>query len=177
MVVLAPVPVPRFRGNFALAIQTQIQNLDRTEIISHRRQILALRVIKLKAHLTGFRCNHLDAKSLLMQGSVMPGTQQQQIRKLRFASVSPVFYMVRIDEMAVSTARKPTPAITLDQRSPQSRRYSAGFPADIQRFALGVTAVDDQARIAGQPLYEFVSNAWPTPDVLDCAGLCWIAPS
>ena len=108
---------------------------------------------------------HLIA--LLVNGAVMPATEQDEVRERGGAALSPVADVVSLAKAAVA-AREATAAVTMEQRPPQCRWNRAGLGPDLEDAPVRIVLHHHPTGVAPKALGRFcrtqhVAIATPRP--------------
>src|ERR671913_538990 len=91
-----------------------------------------------------------DLISLLVNGAMVPATEQREIRERRRSAVGPMLEVMTFDERHVA-ARKPTGTVTALQCASQGRRNRPRPRADLEQIAVLVVPHHHPARITCEP--------------------------
>jgi hypothetical protein len=101
-----------------------------------------------------------DTESFLVDGAMMTPAEQHQIGKRRGTAIGPVHDVMRV-AVAQLAARKPAPAVTMLECTPDRRRHRATPAADVQRAAILIVRHDAAAGIACQTARRFRGKKRP----------------
>ena len=99
----------------------------------------------------------LDMIALLVDRSMVPATQQSEVRERGRAALRPVADVMPLAEPQ-STPREAAALVPLVQRAPQRRRNRASPGADLGDATVLVVPHDDAARVAGEAPRRFRGN-------------------
>jgi hypothetical protein len=103
-------------------------------------------------------CLSINSEPLLVDGSVMPATQQRQVREGRGATVRPVTEVMPLPERQ-SAAWEATGSIARVERSPQRGRNRARPGPDFDNAPVWIVPHHHPARVARQAVGRFRGNA------------------
>jgi hypothetical protein len=98
-----------------------------------------------------------DLVALLMHRTVVPATQEREVREHGRAALLPVAEMVSLGETAAA-AREAATAIAVVERAPQRRGNRPGAGADLEQPAVLLVAHHHPACVAGQAAGRFRGN-------------------
>src|SRR5262245_7701198 len=136
-----------------------VQRSDRISGRDRRRRCFGQDPPIRSAELEGTARLAFEPKSLLVDRSVMPATQQREIRESRGPAFRPVAHVMTLAEPD-STARKAAAVISMLQRTPECRWNRPCPSANLHDSSLLVVPHHYPVRVARQAPGRFRGNAW-----------------